>query len=280
MLEQPVSHYLGSYWRNTPLYAEKIVPLLDYCLSNNYIFTEKMSGAFDELINKYQDTTQLPVENLKEFIREHGYGYIADLFENNTANLKLVVYLLALIHDLKGTVAGLELILNLLSTEVYAYRIVKTDTGSTPNKFIVSGYTDIFTVGQRIAVYNDLTSYSFTISGDAEYDTITNTTSIPVDREIDISYKYNTLVLLDLSTKVTQWYETLPVAEENTFELFTSLDVGKIGTSFFTNFSKFISNYVYPELKAFEANYIVTAKRQQIPLTQIVIDYTAYGELD
>ena len=32
-----------------------------------------------ELTNKYQNTAELPLENLKEFIREQGYGYILDL---------------------------------------------------------------------------------------------------------------------------------------------------------------------------------------------------------
>ena len=65
MLDYSVSHYLGSYWKDTPLYAEKLVPLLDYVLSNNYVFNEKMSQAFYELTDKYQNTAELPLENMK-----------------------------------------------------------------------------------------------------------------------------------------------------------------------------------------------------------------------
>lgn len=201
MLEQPVSKYLGSYWRNTPLYAEKIVPLLDYCLSGNYVFTNKMSDAFYELINKYQDTTQLPIENIREFIKEQGYGYIADLFEVKSENLKLVVYLLALIHQLKGTEAGVKLIISLFESSTSETRIV-------------------------------------------------------------------------------QWYQTLPVSEENTFNIYTTLDVSKAGNNFFKNFNNFIRNYVYPELRDFVVRYSMTAIRQQIPLTYMTVNYTAYGDLD
>ena len=76
-----------------------------------------MSQAFYEIIDKYQNTADLPVENMKEFIKEQGYGYIADLFEDKPENLKLVIYLLALIHELKGTEAGVKLIIQLFQLD-------------------------------------------------------------------------------------------------------------------------------------------------------------------
>ena len=76
-----------------------------------------MSQAFYELIDKYQNTADLPVENMKEFIKEQGYGYIADLFEDKPENLKLVIYLLALIHELKGTEAGVKLVIQLFQLD-------------------------------------------------------------------------------------------------------------------------------------------------------------------
>ena len=203
MLDYSVSHYLGSYWKDTPLYAEKLVPLVDYVLSNNYVFNEKMSQAFYELTDKYQNTAELPLENMKEFIKEQGYGYIADLFEDKPENLKLVVYLLALIHELKGTEVGVKLIISLFQLDTE-----------------------------------------------------------PSD------------------TQLVQWFEELPVAEENTFTLKTKLDVEKAGRSFFEHFSNFIKNYVYPELRALEVSYTMVAKRQQVPVTHVSIKYTAYGMLD
>ena len=197
------SHFLGDYWKNVPLYAEKIVPLLDYCLSNNYVFSDQMSQAFYELIDKYQNTAELPIENIKEFIREHGYGYIVDLFGGQDENLKLLIYLLELVHELKGTEMGLRVVISLFQLDTE-----------------------------------------------------------PADIEI------------------IQWFEETPVAEENTFAITVAkLDALKIGNNFFENFSKFVRNYVYPELRSLLVKYTIFAKKQQVPVTNITMNITAKGEL-
>lgn len=115
MLDRSVSYFLSNQWSNTPLYAEKIIPLLDTCLSNNFVLSDKVADAFYELTNKYQNTADLPLENLKEFIREQGYGYILDLVIQDEQHIKLLWYLLVLIHQLKGTKEGLMLVLSLLT---------------------------------------------------------------------------------------------------------------------------------------------------------------------
>jgi len=109
-----VSYFLSEYWRNTPLYAEKLIPLLDTCLSSNFVLSDKVANAFYELANKYQHTDELPVENLKEFIREQGYGYILDLVvQVDAESVKLLWYMLVLIHQLKGSKEGILLVLSL-----------------------------------------------------------------------------------------------------------------------------------------------------------------------
>jgi len=113
MLDNSVSYFLSNYWRNTPLYAEKIIPLLDTCLSSNFVLSDKVADAFYELTNKYKNTAELPTEMLKEFIREQGYGYILDLVVQDKDTIKLLWYLLVLIHQLKGSKEGLLLVLSL-----------------------------------------------------------------------------------------------------------------------------------------------------------------------
>lgn len=113
MLGNSVSYFLSNYWRNAPLYAEKLIPLLDTCLSSNYSMSDKVAKAFYELINKYQNTAELPLQNLKEFIREQGYGYVLDLVSQDESSVKALWYLLVLIAHLKGSKEGILLVLSL-----------------------------------------------------------------------------------------------------------------------------------------------------------------------
>lgn len=133
MLGYSVSYFLSQYWRNVPLYAEKLIPLLDTVLSGNFVFSDKVAGAFYELINKYQNTDLLPLENLKEFIREQGYGYVLDLMIQDEENVKLLWYLLILIHQLKGSKEGLELVLSLFQGNNITDKVSLLKTLGEPN---------------------------------------------------------------------------------------------------------------------------------------------------
>lgn len=118
MLGYSVSYFLGEYWSQQPLYAEKLIPLLDYILNNSFTDNDKMSSAFYELINKYQNTADLPVESIKEYVKENGYGYILDLLNPSDEGLKIIVYLLVLIHQLKGREIGIETVLSIFQLEI------------------------------------------------------------------------------------------------------------------------------------------------------------------
>ena len=115
MLGYSVSYFLGKEWRNTPLYAQKIIPVLDYLLSNNFTYNDKLSGAFYELVNKYQNPSDLPTESLKELAREMGYDYVLNLLADNDEIIRILIYLLVLIHQLKGSKLGLELVMSLFA---------------------------------------------------------------------------------------------------------------------------------------------------------------------
>lgn len=198
MLDYSVSYFLGDYWSNTPLYAEKLIPLLDYTLSNNFAEDSKMSSAFYELINKYQNTADLPIENIKEYIKENGYEYILNLLNPNEEDLKILVYLIVLIHQLKGSEVGIKTVLSLFQLN-----------------------------------------------------------AVPED------------------TQIIQWYQTLPVAEENTFSIDSKVDISKAGDNFYSNFSNFIKNYVYPELLQLKIRYALQGGIIQIPYITTKVTYTA-----
>ena len=152
MLDRSVSYFLSYYWSNQPLYAEKIIPLLDTCLSNNFVLSNKVANAFYELTNKYQNTAELPLEMLKEFIREQGYGYILDLVVQDEDTVKLLWYMLVLIHQLKGSKEGLLLVLSLLESNFDPNQTNITQWYETipvgrPNTFTLETTIDVAKLG-------------------------------------------------------------------------------------------------------------------------------------
>ena len=108
------SYFLPQYWSETPLYGEKIIPLIDYILSTDFVGADKLANAFYNMENKYKNTGNLPIDKIEAIIDESGYGYVRSLLGNDEESLRLLVYLIVLLHQLKGTSAGIETVLNLL----------------------------------------------------------------------------------------------------------------------------------------------------------------------
>jgi len=202
LLNYSVARYLPESWSNQPLYAEKLIPLLDYALNNDNKDSSKMSGAFYQLADKYQNTSELPLESLKEYIAENGYTYILDLLNPAEIDIKLVVWLLPLIHSLKGSSKGIQAVLAIFQSDVE-----------------------------------------------------------PQD------------------TEIIEWFNSLPVGEENTFSINSKVDVAKAGENFFNNFSNFIKQYVYPELREFKVRYRTDPTITYIPYTRINIVYRSIGDM-
>lgn len=114
ILGYSASYFLPEYWSGTPFYGEKLIPLLDYVLSTDYSKTAELASAFYNMQNKYKNTADLPIEQIEDLIQESGYGYVRDLLGNDEESIRLLVYLLVLIHQYKGSGKGIELVLNLL----------------------------------------------------------------------------------------------------------------------------------------------------------------------
>ena len=111
------SYFLPQYWSNTPLYGEKILPLIDYILSNDYEYSDSLAQAFYAIEDKYKNTQDLPIEYIEEIIDENGYSYVKDLLGNNEDSIRLLVVLVGLVHQLKGTKLGIQVVLNLLKRD-------------------------------------------------------------------------------------------------------------------------------------------------------------------
>lgn len=117
ILGYSASYFLPEYWAGTPLYGEKLIPLIDYILSTDYAHSDKLASAFYNIENKYKNTADLPIDMIEAIIEESGYSYVRDLLGNDEDSLRLLTYLLVLIHQLKGTKLGIEVVLNLLKRD-------------------------------------------------------------------------------------------------------------------------------------------------------------------
>ena len=135
------AYFLSQYEANTPLYGEKIVPLLDYVLSTDYANTELLATSFYAIQDKYKNSADLPLDRIEALIDECGYGYIRKLLGDDEDSLKLFVYLLVMVHQLKGSKRGIETVLGLLRTtgdELELSIIGEPEISSTRE---VSGFT-------------------------------------------------------------------------------------------------------------------------------------------
>lgn len=117
MLGHSVSYYLPKYWAQTPLYAEKIIPLLDHLLSVESPYADKLAFAYYDIWNKYTSPEEMTSESIRALIHELGYGYILDLLSTSDDSLDKILFLLPLIHYLKDTKKGLEVVFSLLQAD-------------------------------------------------------------------------------------------------------------------------------------------------------------------
>lgn len=163
------SYFLSQYETNTPLYGEKLVPLLDYVLSTDYANTEMLATAFYAIEDKYKNTANLPINRIEEVIDESGYGYIRKLLSDDEDSLRLFVYLLVMIHQLKGSKRGIETVLNFLKAggdELELSIVGNPDITTTKE---VSGFTTSDYIGySNFGVNNDTFDIRFFIrTGDS-----------------------------------------------------------------------------------------------------------------
>ena len=155
ILGYSTSYFLPEYWANTPLYGEKIIPLLDYILSMDYEGSEKLAQAYYNITNKYKGITDLPVGIVEEIIDESGYSYVKALLGNNEESLRLLLTLMVLVHQLKGTKLGIEVVLNLL----------RRDNSVTVMQMVGDVVVDEYKNASNFSEFNYILFKGFTANG-------------------------------------------------------------------------------------------------------------------
>ena len=375
ILGYSAAYFLPSYWANTPLYGEKILPLLDYVLSTDYEKTELLATAFYNIESKYKNTADLPIECIEEIIAESGYTYIRNLLSQDSDSLRVLVYLLVMVHQLKGSKRGIEAVLELLRSpddaliisyvgsptisplnEVSDFTVndyvtysnfsatgkfsvnfqIRTGNAFTQDQCIASSPNHGFYLGidgeghlalrvgqqnsgQRawqeiggkdtfvsakvlrpntsyyIVLSFDGNEYSIKVSTDGEkynyfvvvssvvpLDIIGGYICVGVDRSTpEVKFPFGGEISLAPFTVssdnviVTQWFETYPMGEEDTFSLESELDAGLVSANFFTQFAKFVEKYVYPTLVAFKAKITMKGRVTFLPYVRQRVTYVA-----
>ena len=189
MLGHSVSYYLPREWAKTPLYAEKIIPLLDHMLSVDSPYADKLAYAYYDIWNKYTAPEEMTEESIRAYIRDHGYGYILDLLSLSSENLQNLLFLLPLIHYMKDSKIGLETVFSLMQS---------TDT----------------TIGTNITAWHETNPVgpedTFTIESDINLATVDASFFEKFDTFIT-KYVYPTLTGLTVSYSLSGIQTLLPV---------------------------------------------------------------------
>lgn len=189
MLGHSVSYYLPREWAKTPLYAEKIIPLLDHMLSVDSPYADKLAYAYYDIWNKYTAPEEMTEESIRAYIRDHGYGYILDLLSLSSENLQNLLFLLPLIHYMKDSKIGLETVFSLMQS---------TDT----------------TIGTNITAWHETNPVgpedTFTIESDINLATVDASFFEKFDTFIT-KYVYPTLTGLTVSYSLSGVQTLLPV---------------------------------------------------------------------
>lgn len=132
------TNYVPPRIRDFSLY-QKVCEILD--------FVRKRSNAeFNNSKSKYFDFNDLDDDAVKDVINEFGYGYIVDALELSQSQLRSMLGYIALIHLLKGSKIGLQLVLDLMGlTGKYIISEWWEDTSLQPGEF--SFLIDVTTFG-------------------------------------------------------------------------------------------------------------------------------------
>lgn len=373
ILGYSASYFLPEYWASTPLYGEKIIPLIDYILSTDFSQADKLANAFYNIEKKYKNTVDLPIDFIKEIIEESGYSYVLNLLGEDDDSIRLLTYLLVLIHQLKGTGLGIEVVLQLLrrgaepmvlsvigsptlinrevsgfsANDYIYYRGLNLDSSSfdltfpirtfeyrteqaiasipgklylgiNTNGYLVlslsskehEGEWDIANRALSNIPLNPNSTYYVKLSYDGfeydlkvstdnkkftDYKVITNNASTgvhngtlylgvdsnttPISKPFEGYINLAPFAVDVQNVQITQWFETTPVGEENTFIVKADLDLALVSTNFFDNFATFCAKYVYPTLKAFDAKLKLTNNLTYIPYSKHRLTYVAMSDV-
>ncbi len=102
--------------------------IVDYLIEFNTLYLK-------DTLFKFKDRSKIQVDALQSYITEQGYEYIVNVLELTKEQLETLTEYLNLIHFLKGTRRGLELVMNLLGIVVEIEEWWESDPKEEPHTF-------------------------------------------------------------------------------------------------------------------------------------------------
>lgn len=162
----------------------EFVVMMDYLILHEKVY-------FEDFYYKYKDLSKVRTDSIKEIIAEQGFRYISDILHLTRKEYETLAKYLAIINDLKGSLAGLEVVFNM----------------------------------------------------------------------IDISYK------------MTEWWEKDPQGTPHTFDLQIEVDIQKVANDMISKLKAFVRNYVYPVIENFEITYKMNITEMLIAMAGFIDIY-------
>jgi len=132
-----------------PKYAE----LLQYIVDNFYL-------EFNDISAKYKDPSSVTPEVVEQVINEFGFKYIYSITEDfNNFDTTVLLNFMSLLHLMKGTRSGLEIVLQLLGFNATIVEWWETDPRGEEHTFDMtinmnlSIVTDVFKTLDKVRVF-------------------------------------------------------------------------------------------------------------------------------
>jgi hypothetical protein len=136
MSTKDTSLYIAPDLRDFEIYP-KICELVQYIVDN-------FENDYSDIINKYQNPALASDDVISEVINEYGFGYINELIDTlENVDISILLNFMSLLHFLKGTRAGLELVLETLGFQAIIVEWWETNPKGPEHTFDMTVLMDL-----------------------------------------------------------------------------------------------------------------------------------------
>lgn len=115
----------------------KVAELLNFIV-------DKFNTDYGDILNKYKNPSDVSEDVISVIIRENGFSYIANIAANLTdTDTNILLNFMSLLHFMKGTRAGLELVLEVLGFKAEIVEWWETTPPGEEDTFNMTVFMDL-----------------------------------------------------------------------------------------------------------------------------------------